>query len=179
MKKIFACDRFASDENNEYSLADVTPEEYLRTMLSCVDGGILCIAKREDAVSIELAENLSSADFVVKYTFDLSEIDAAAIVAKEQSAFSACREIARKHEGKKKTLAAVKALAEKITSGRLCGLNVLNRAQRLEKLLELGAPELVVMNERRYFIEAIALNAFAVKRAVIERDDFLQAFGAC
>ena len=53
MKKIFACDRFAPDENNEYSLADVTPEEYLKTMLSCVDGGILCIAKREDAVSIE------------------------------------------------------------------------------------------------------------------------------
>ena len=179
MKKIFACDRFASDENNEYSLSDVTPEEYLRTMLSCVDGGVLCIAKREDAVSIELAENLSSADFVVKYVFDPSKADAAAIVAKEQAAFSACREIARKNEGKKKTFAAVKALAEKITSGRLCGLNVLNRAQRLEKLLELGAPDFVVANERLYLIEGLALNAFAVKREVIERDDFLPSFGAC
>ena len=30
-----------------------------------------------------------------------------------------------------------------------------------------------------YLIEELALNAFAVKRVVIERDDFLQAFGAC
>lgn len=29
MKKIFACDQFTSDENNEYSLSGVTPEEYL------------------------------------------------------------------------------------------------------------------------------------------------------
>ena len=30
MKKIFACDQFVSDKNNEYSLSDVTPEEYLK-----------------------------------------------------------------------------------------------------------------------------------------------------
>lgn len=55
--------------------------------------------------------------------------------------------------------------------------NVLNRAQRLEKLIELGAPDFVVANERLYLIEELALNAFAVKREVIERDDFLQAPG--
>lgn len=180
MKKIFACDQFVSNENNEYSLSDVTPEEYLEKMLSCIDGGELCIAKKEDDVSINLAENLSVADFVVKYTFDLSKIDVATVVAKEQALFAACREIAGKKEGKKKTRGAVQTVVGENTDAQgIRVVNVVNRAQRLEKLLELGAPDFVVANERLYLIEELALNAFAVKRGVIERDDFLQAFGVC
>lgn len=180
MKKIFACDQFASDENNEYSLSDVTPEEYLKKMLSCIDGGELYIAKEEDGVSINLAENLSSADFVMKYMLSISKIDADAIIIKEQMLFSACREIAGKKEGKKKTLAAIQTVVGENTDAQgIRAANVLNRAQRLEKLLELGAPDFVVANERLYLIEELALNAFAVKRGVIERDDFLQAFGVC
>lgn len=180
MKKIFACDQFASDENNEYSLSDVTPEEYLKKMLSCIDGGELYIAKEEDDVSINLAQRLSSADFVVKYTFAPSKIDADAIIAKEQALFTACREIAGKKEGKKKTRIAVQTVVGENTDEKgIRTSNVLNRAQRLEKLIELGAPDFVVANERLYLIEELALNAFAVKREVIERDDFLQAFGAC
>ena len=180
MKKIFACDQFAFDENNEYSLSDVTPEEYLKKMLSCIDGGVLYIAKEEDDVSINLAENLSVADFVVKYTFDLSKIDVATVVAKEQTLFAACRENTKKKEGKKKTRGAVLTVVGENTDAQgIRAANVLNRAQRLEKLFELGAPNLVVANERLYLIEELALNAFAVKRGVIERDDFLQAFGVC
>lgn len=180
MKKIFACDQFAFDENNEYSLSDVTPEEYLKKMLSCIDGGELYIAKEEDDVSISLAENLSVADFVVKYTFAPSKIDADAIIAKEQALFTACREIAGKKEGKKKTLGAIQTVVGENTDAQgIRVMNVVNRAQRLEKLLELGAPDFVVANERLYLIEEIALNAFAVKRRVIERDDFLLAFGVC
>ena len=179
MKKIFACDQFASDKNNEYSLSDVTPEEYLKKMLSCIDGGALYVAKEEDDVSINLAKNLSVADFVVKYTFDLSKIDAEAIVAKEQALFAACREIAGKKEGKKKTLGAIQTVVSENTDAQgIRVMNVVNRAQRLEKLLELGAPDFVVANERLYLIEELALNAFAVKRGVIERGDFLQVFGA-
>lgn len=37
MKKIFACDRFAADENKEFSFTGVTPEKYLETMLSCIE----------------------------------------------------------------------------------------------------------------------------------------------
>lgn len=178
MKKIFACDQFALKANNEYSLADVTPEEYLKKMLSCIDGGELCIAKEKDDVSINLAQRLSSADFVVKYTFDLSKADTAAIIAKEQTLFAACREIARKKEGKKKTLAAIQAVVGENTDGKgIRAANVLNRAQRLEKLLELGAPDLVVANERHSLIEELALNAFAVRREVMERDEFLQVPG--
>ena len=180
MKKIFACDQFASDENNEYSLSDVTPEEYLKKMLSCIDGGELYVAKEEDDVSINLAENLSAADFVVKYTLDLSKADADAIIRKEQALFAACREIVGKKAGKKKTLAAVQAVVGENTDMQgIRAANVVNRARRLEKLIELGAPDFVVANERLYLIEELALNAFAVKREVIERDDFLQLFGAC
>ena len=180
MKKIFACDQFASDENNEYSLSDVTPEEYLKKMLSCIDGGELYVAKEEDDVSINLAENLSAADFVVKYTLDLSKADADAIIRKEQALFAACREIAGKKAGKKKTLAAVQAVVGENTDMQgIRAANVVNRARRLEKLIELGAPDFVVANERLYLIEELALNAFAVKHEVIERDDFLQAFGVC
>lgn len=180
MKKIFACDQFASDENNEYSLSDVTPEEYLKKMLSCIDGGELYVAKEEDDVSINLAENLSAADFVVKYTLDLSKADADAIIRKEQALFAACREIAGKKEGKKKTRGAVQTVVGENTDAQgIRVMNVVNRAQRLEKLIELGAPDFVVANERLYLIEELALNAFAVKRGVIERDDFLQAFGVC
>ena len=180
MKKIFACDQFALKANNEYSIADVTPEEYLQKMLSCIDGGVLYIAKEEDDVSINLAENFSVADFVVKYTFDPSKIDADAIIAKEQALFAACREIAGKKEGKKKTLGAIQTVVSENTDAQgIRVMNVVNRAQRLEKLLELGAPDFVVANERLYLIEELALNAFAVKRRVIERDDFLLAFGVC
>lgn len=180
MKKIFACDQFVSDENNEYSLSDVTPEEYLEKMLSCIDGDELCIAKKEDDISINLAENFSVADFVVKYTFDLSKIDVATVVAKEQTLFAVCREIAYNKEGKEKALAALQTVVGENTDAQgIRAANVLRRAQRLEKLLELGAPDFVVANERLYLIEELALNAFAVKRGVIERDDFLQAFGVC
>ena len=180
MKKIFSFDQFALKANNEYSLADVTPEEYLKKMLSCIDGGELYIAKEEDDVSINLAENLSVADFVVKYTLDLSKIDAAAIVAKEQALFAACRAIAGKKEGKKKTLGAIQTVVGENTDAQgIRVMNVVNRAQRLEKLLELGAPDFVVANERLYLIEELALNVFAVQHEVIERDDFLQTFGVC
>lgn len=178
MKKIFARDKFDSDKNSGEILAGIAPEEYLKTMLSCVEDGVLYIAKEEDDVSIRLAENLSAADYVVKYTFDLSKIDAAAIAAKERALFAACSALAGKKEAEDKTVALRTAAFEKGEEG-IRAANVLNRAQRVEKLLELGAPDFVVTAERQALIEELALNASATKREVIGRDDFLQAFGAC
>ena len=178
MKKIFACAQFASEENNEYSLADVTPEEYLKKMLFCIEGDELCIAKEADDVSINLAQDLSSADFVVKCTLDSSKVDAGAIVAKEKLLFAACREIALKKD-KELAFDAIQAVVGENTDPQgIRAENVLNRVQRLEKLLELGAPDFVVANERLYLIEELALNAFAIKREVIEKDDFPQMLGA-
>ena len=43
----------------------------------------------------------------------------------------------------------------------MCAANVVNRAQRLVRAFELGAPECVVLNEERRFAEAFALNICA------------------
>ncbi len=45
----------------------------------------------------------------------------------------------------------------------MCIKNIFNRALRLEKLYELGAPDFVIHNERLYLVENIALNAFATE----------------
>ena len=67
MKKIFACDQFAADEKEERSLASITPEMYLKTMLSCIENGELHIAQKEDDVSVELAADLTDASYVKRY----------------------------------------------------------------------------------------------------------------
>ena len=46
------------------------------------------------------------------------------------------------------------------------------RAQRIEKLLKLGAPEVVITGERHCFAEELALNAIASSCEVIEKKDF-------
>lgn len=177
MKKIFTCKQFAPDKDKD-SFSDVTPEEYLKGMLSCIDGGELCIAKEADDVSINLAQNLSSANYIVQYTLDISKVGAAVIIAKEQAFFAVCREIAYNKEGKEKALAALQTVVGENTDAQgIRAANVLRRAQRLEKLLELGASDFVVRSERCYLIEEIALNEFAVKSAVIEKNNFQQAFG--
>lgn len=89
-----------------------------------------------------------------------------------------CREIAYNKEGKEKALAALQTVVGENTDAQgIRAANVLRRAQRLEKLLELGASDFVVRSERCYLIEEIALNEFAVKSAVIEKNNFQQAFG--
>ena len=164
MLKIFALDKFPCDENRENTLGNTTPEEYLEKMLSCVENGELIIAKKKTKVSVDLAENLDKASYADRYKMDLSKADAAAIVAKEKEIFEECGEIARKRQGREETLAAVQTVVrEKIDREGLRVENVENRAQRLEKLLELGAPELIVNSERRYLIEELALNAYATK----------------
>lgn len=45
--------------------------------------------------------------------------------------------------------------------GKVCAASVVNRAQRLVRMFELGAPECVVLNEERSFAEVLALNICA------------------
>ena len=96
MKKIFACDQFAADENKEVSFTDITLEKYLETMLSCIENGELYIAQKEDDVSIELAANLSDASYVKRYVIDVAKMDIADIIEKEQSLSNICKEISGK-----------------------------------------------------------------------------------
>ena len=96
MKKIFACDRFAADENKEFSFTGVTPEKYLETMLSCIENGELYIAHKEDDVSIELAADLTDASYAKRYVIDVAKMDIAGIIEKEQSLSNICKEISGK-----------------------------------------------------------------------------------
>lgn len=58
--------------------------------------------------------------------------------------------------------------------GGLFGYSVVNRAMRLEKLFELGAPSFIIDNEKRNLFEYMALNAFAHSFEIIERENFIQ-----
>ena len=177
MKKIFARDRFAADENKEFSFTGVTLEKYLETMLSCIENGELYIAQKEDDVSIELATNLSAASYVKRYVIDVAKIDIADIIAKEKVLSNICKEISGKIKRRSIVREILKAEVIKVAAEKqVCIENIFNRALRLEKLYELGAPGFVIHNERLYLIENIALNAFATECEMVEKEDFSKAF---
>ena len=178
MKKIFACDQFAADENKEFSLTGITPEKYLETMLSCIENGELYIAQKEDDVSIELAADLSDASYVKRYAVDASKMDIADIIEKEMALSNICKEISGKIKRRSMVREMIKAEIIKVaTEKQMCIENIFNRALRLEKLYELGALDFVIHNERLYLIESIALNAFATECEVIGIEDFSKVFG--
>lgn len=177
MKKIFACDRFAADENKEFSFTGVTPEKYLETMLSCIENGELYIAHKEDDVSVELAADLTDASYVKRYVIDVAKMDIAGIIEKEQSLSNICKEISGKIKRKSIAREILKAEVIKVAAEKqVCIENIFIRALRIERLYELGAPDFVIHNERLYLIENIALNAFATECEVIEKEDFSKVF---
>lgn len=179
MKKIFACNQFATEEDKEFSLVGITSEKYLETMLSCIENSELYIAEKEEKVSIELAVEFSEASYIKMYTVDVCKIDVINIIVKEKALSNICKDIAAKGEKEKTVLAEVKKSAERIAGGEgICMTNVVNRAQRVEKLYELGAPDLVVNNERLYLLEYLSLNEIATKCNIIKREDFPQVFGS-
>ena len=178
MKKIFACDRFAADENKEFSFTGVTPEKYLETMLSCIENGELYIAHKEDDVSIELAADLTDASYAKRYAIDVAKMDIAGIIEKEQSLSNICKEISGKIKRKSIAREILKAEVIKVAAEKqVCIENIFNRALRIERLYELGAPDFVIHNERLYLIENIALNAFATECEVIGKESFPTVFG--
>lgn len=178
MKKIFACNLFEMDENKEFSFADVTSEKYLETMLSCIENGELYIAQKEDDVSIELATNLSDASYVKRYVVDVSKMDIVDIIEKEKALSNLCKEISGKIKRRSIVREILKVEINKVIAEKqMCIENIFNRALRLEKLYELGAPDFVIYNERLYLIENIALNAFATECEVIKKEDFSKVFG--
>ena len=178
MKKIFACDQFAADENKSFSFTSITSKKYLETMLSCIENGELYIAQKEDDVSIELAVNLSAASYAKRYVIDVAKMDIAGIIEKEQSLSNVCKEISGKIKRRSIAREILKAEVIKVAAEKqMCIKNIFNRALRLEKLYELGAPDFVIHNERLYLIENLALNAFATECDVIGKEDFPKVFG--
>lgn len=160
MTKIFSRGCFESDEEF-YALS---PEDYLKTMLTFVDGGKLYIAIYADDISVELAESVDKATIIAEYEFDVNKADVFAICAKEGEIDDVCREVGDKNisELKEQISASVKNI---ITAGAYTD-NVIIRAQRLARMYQLGAPDFLILGERRYLIESIALNICAGERHI-------------
>ena len=175
MKKIFTINQFPANVHGEYSSADITPAEYLEKMYSNIEDGELYIAKNadEEGYWFVTADDLSDATEVYHYTVDVSKADAASIADKEQKLYDVCKALSALCAEDKAERAAVKsAVKAAANKDGLRFANAVNRALRLEKMLRLGAPEVIIENERHDFAEELALNAIASSCEVIEKKDF-------
>lgn len=175
MKKIFTVSQFPANEHGEYSPAGIAPAEYLEKMYSNIEEGELYIAKDADdegAVYVTAAA-LADAAEVCHYIVDASKADAAEIARKEQKLFDAFTALAVLCVEEKDVMTIVKSVVEAAANkDGLRFADAVVRAQRLEKLLKLGAPEVIIAGERLCFAEELALNAIASSREVIEKKDF-------
>ena len=166
------------------SAEEVAPAEYLEAMFANIDGGKLAIARAEDDLGSDLAEDENAATRIYHYTIDMAKVDVEGITATVNSLIADLKEIAQKGGF---NIAAENA--EAVLGGRLCkvwekyvsksvsededdmiaeyaariggkvrGASVVNRAQRLVRMSELGAPQCVVLDEERNFAEVFALN---------------------
>ena len=175
MKKIFTVSQFPANERGGSSPAGITPAEYLAKMYSNIEEGELCIAKDADdegAVYVTAAA-LSDAAEVCLYTVNAAKADAEEIARKEQKLFDAFTALAALCVEEKDAMTIVKSAVEAAANADgLRFADAVVRAQRIEKLLKLGAPEVIIAGERLCFAEELALNAIASSCEAIEKKDF-------
>ena len=169
------------------SIEEVTPAEYLEAMFANIDGGKLAVARAEDDIGSDLAEDENATTCVYTYMIDMSKADAAAITKTVSSLIADFTEIANRGGFGITAEDAEKILGERLykiwekfvrksvsenednmiaeyaarIGGKVCAASVVNRAQRLVRMFELGAPECVVLDGERCFAEAFALNICA------------------
>lgn len=180
--KIFSQKSFDAE-----NVAKVAPAKYLEVMFANIENGTLRIAKEEDELHSDIAENEGSATCIYDYKIDMARADAKAIAEETEALISDFKKIAERGgidisaKGAKIILGdrlfnvwekyvrrAASESEEDIIAeyaarigGKVCAANVVNRAQRLVRAFELGAPKCVVLNEERCFAEAFALNICA------------------
>lgn len=171
------------------SAEEVAPAEYLEVMFANIENGKLAIAREEDELHSDLAEGEGATTRVYTYSIDMSKVDVKVIAEGVNSLISDLKEIAQKGgfniaaENAEAVLSGRlckvwakyvrKSVSENeddmITEyaarigGKVCGASVVNRAQRLVRMFELGAPQCVVLDEARNFAEVFALNICANK----------------
>lgn len=120
------------------------PKEYLKTMLDCIDeNGELCIAREIDEVTFCTAESEEDASYVEKVQLDVSLADCDSIYGFYCAA-----------------LGDLKAFIEKYTpecKDNYYGTRMVTFAKRIDKLIELKAPEMILQNEKCLFAESILL----------------------
>lgn len=180
--KIFSQKSFDAE-----NVAKVTPAKYLEVMFANIENGTLRIAKEEDELRSDLAENEGGATCIYDYKIDMARADAKAIAEKTEALIADFKKIAErggidipakdaktilgdrlfkvweKYVCRSASESEEDIIAEHAAriGGKVCAANVVNRAQRLVRAFELGAPECVVLNEERCFAEAFALNICA------------------
>lgn len=169
------------------SIEEVTPAEYLEVMFANIENGKLAIARAEDDLGSDLAEDENAATCVYTYTIDMSKTDVEGITATVNSLIADLMEIAGKggvnitaenaeevfgerlykvwerYARKSVSQSEESMIAEYAAriGGKVCAASVVNRAQRLVRMFELGAPQCVVLDEARGFAEVFALNICA------------------
>lgn len=180
--KIFSQKSFGRE-----NIEEVTPAEYLEVMLANIEDGKLAIARAEDDLSFDLAEDENAATRVYTYTIDMSKVNLEAVAEKVNSLIADFKEIAEKGGFNITAENAESVLDERLykvweryvrksvsedednmiaeyaarIGGRVCAASVVNRAQRLVRMFELDAPDCVVLNEEHSLAEVFALNICA------------------
>ena len=180
---------FSQQSFKRGSIEEVTPAEYLEAMFANIDGGKLAVARAADDIGSDLAEDENATTCVYTYTIDMSKADAAAITKTVSSLIADFTEIANRGGFGITAEDAEKILGERLykiwekyvrksvsgneddmiaeyaarLGGKVCAASVVNRAQRLVRMFELGAPQCVVLDEARNFAEVFALNICANK----------------
>ena len=89
--KIFTQQAFGRE-----NFGEVTPAEYLEVMLANVEDGKLAIARAEDDIGSDLAEDENATTCGYTYTIDMSKADAAAITKTVSSLIADFTEIANR-----------------------------------------------------------------------------------
>lgn len=134
------------------------PKEYLKTMLDCIDeNGELCIAREIDEVTFCTAETEEDATHIEKVKIDVALADYNSLCEFYENAL---RDIGV-------FIAEYAAAAE-------CSVFVsrmVTFAKRINKLIELNAPESVLQIEKCMFIDSILLFKASVFRSLIALDD--------
>lgn len=169
------------------SAEEVTPAEYLEVMFANVENGKLAIAREEDELRSDLAEDEGTVTRVYAYTIDMTKVNVRGIAEEVNSLIADFKEIAEKGGFGIAAEDAEKILGERLykiwekfvrksvseneddmiaeyaarIGGKVCAASVVNRAQRLVRMFELGAPSFVVLNEERSLAEVVALNICA------------------
>lgn len=169
------------------SAEEVAPAEYLEVMFANIENGKLAIAREEDELHSDLAEDEGATTRVYTYTIDMSKVNLEAVAEKVNSLIADFKEIAEKGGFNITAENAESVLDERLCKvwakyvrksvseneddmiaeyaariGRkVCAASVVNRAQRLVRMFELGAPSFVVLNEERSLAEVVALNICA------------------
>lgn len=169
------------------SAEEVAPAEYLEVMFANIENGKLAIAREEDELHSDLAEDEGTVTRVYAYTIDMTKVNVRGIAEEVNSLIADFKEIAEKGGFGIAAEDAEKILGERLykiwekfvrksvseneddmiaeyaarIGGKVCAASVVNRAQRLVRMFELGAPECVVLDGERCFVEVFALNICA------------------